>query len=144
MSKKISAAKPLTSNTEGLTLLGGGSLPQADVPSTSILETFMSPAPGRHYEISFTTDEFTSMCPITGQPDYATITICYVPKDRCVESKALKLYLRSFRNQGVLAEGIVNRMLDDLVDVLAPHSLTVIGDFTPRGGIGLCVKVSYP
>ena len=84
------------------------------------------------------------MCPITGQPDYATIIIRYTPKERCIESKALKLYLRSFRNQGVFAESIVNRMLDDLVKVLSPRSLTVIGDFTPRGGIGLRVEASHP
>lgn len=136
--------KPLASDTTGLTLLGGGSLPQIDTPSTALLETFVSPAPKRRYEVCFSSNEFTSMCPITGQPDYATITIRYVPKDRCVESKALKLYLHSFRNQGVFAESIVNRMLDDLVEVLAPRSMTVIGDFTPRGGIGLRVEVSYP
>ncbi len=144
VSKKVSpAAKPLVSNTEGLTLLGGGSLPQVEIPSTALLETFVSPAPTRHYEICFSSNEFTSMCPITGQPDYATITIRYTPKDRCIESKALKLYLRSFRNQGVFAESIVNHMLDDLVEVLAPRSITVIGDFTPRGGIGLCVEARY-
>ncbi|MBX9743310.1 MAG: preQ(1) synthase [Chthoniobacterales bacterium] len=139
-----SISKPLTSNTKGLTLLGAGSLPQVDVPSTALLETFVSPAPKRRFEICFRTSEFTSMCPITGQPDYATITIRYVPKERCVESKALKLYLGSFRNQGVFAESIVNRMLDDLVEVLSPRSITVTGDFTPRGGIGLCVEASYP
>jgi 7-cyano-7-deazaguanine reductase len=115
-----------------------------DIPSTALLETFMSPAPERSLEICFSTDEFTSMCPITGQPDFATITIRYIPKERCVESKSLKLYLRSFRSQGVFAEGIVSRMLDDLVEVLSPHSLTVIGDFTPRGGIGLRVEASHP
>lgn len=144
LKKKARSSKPLVSNTEGLTLLGAGSLPQVDVPSTDLLETFVTPAPKRHYEICFSSDEFTSMCPITGQPDYATITIRYIPKNRCIESKALKLYLRSFRNQGVFAEAIVNRMLDDLVEVLSPHSITVTGDFTPRGGIGLCVTASYP
>jgi 7-cyano-7-deazaguanine reductase len=142
--KKNTPPKPLTSNTQGLTLLGGGPLPSVDIPSTALLETFMSPAPERSLEICFSTDEFTSMCPITGQPDFATITIRYIPKERCVESKSLKLYLRSFRSQGVFAEGIVSRMLDDLVEVLSPHSLTVIGDFTPRGGIGLRVEASHP
>ena len=150
MSKKSSSrplnkkTKPLASDTTGLTLLGGGSLRQAENPSTALLETFVSPAPKRRYEICFSSNEFTSMCPITGQPDYATITIRYIPKERCVESKALKLYLGSFRNQGVFAESIVNRMLDDLVEVLSPRSMTVIGDFAPRGGIGLRVEVSYP
>lgn len=148
MSKKSSLSrnkkktKPLASDTTGLTLLGGGSLPQIDTPSTALLETFVSPAPKRHYEICFSSNEFTSMCPITGQPDYATITIRYIPNERCVESKSLKLYLRSFRNQGVFAESIVNRMLDDLVEVLSPRNMTVIGDFTPRGGIGLRVEAT--
>jgi len=150
MSKKSSprsrakkSIKPLLSDTTGLTLLGAGSLPQVDTPSTALLETFVSPAPKRRYEICFSSNEFTSLCPITGQPDYATIIIRYVPKERCIESKALKLYLRSFRNQGVFAESIVNRILDDLVEVLEPHSITVIGDFTPRGGISLRVEATY-
>ena len=144
LSRNKKTAKPLASDTTGLTLLGGGSLPQVEIPSTALLETFISPAPKRRYEICFSSNEFTSMCPITGQPDYATIIIRYTPKERCIESKALKLYLRSFRNQGVFAESIVNRMLDDLVKVLSPRSLTVIGDFTPRGGIGLRVEASHP
>lgn len=142
-SQKKNPSKPLSSDTTGLTLLGGGSLPQVEAPSTTILETFVSPAPKRQYEICFTSREFTSMCPITGQPDYATITIRYIPKERCIESKALKLYLHSFRNQGVFAESIVNRILDDLTDVLKPRRITVIGDFTPRGGIGLRVEASH-
>lgn len=142
-SQKKNPSKPLSSDTTGLTLLGGGSLPQVEAPSTTILETFASPAPKRQYEICFTSREFTSMCPITGQPDYATITIRYIPKERCIESKALKLYLHSFRNQGVFAESIVNRILDDLTDVLKPRRITVIGDFTPRGGIGLRVEASH-
>ncbi len=150
MSKKFSpragnkkVIKPLVSDTNGLTLLGAGSLPQVDTPSIALLETFVSPAPKRHYEICFSSNEFTSMCPITGQPDYATIIIRYIPKERCIESKALKLYLHSFRNQGVFAESIVNRILDDLVEVVSPRSMTVIGEFTPRGGIGLRVEASY-
>ena len=149
MAKKISsktrtpAPKSIASDTKGLTLLGQVSSPACEIPSPALLESFVNPAPHRSYEICFTTDEFTSMCPVTGQPDYARIIIRYIPKDRCVESKGLKLYLRSFRNQGVFAEGIVNRILDDLVSVLHPYSATVIGDFTPRGGIGLCVEASH-
>lgn len=135
--------KPLASDTTSLTLLGGGSLPKVDTPSTSLLETFASPAPKRYYEICFSSNEFTSMCPITGQPDYATITIRYIPKERCIESKALKLYLHSFRNQGVFAESIVNRILEDLVEVVSPRKMTVIGEFTARGGIALRVEASY-
>ncbi len=148
MSKKIllhkKASSSIGSNTEGLTLLGKTSLPAEETPSVSILESFPNATPKRSYEVCFTTSEFTSMCPVTGQPDYATITIRYIPKERCVESKALKLYLRAFRNQGVFAEGIVNRILDDLITAIKPRSATVIGDFTPRGGIGLCVTASYP
>ncbi len=141
---KLPRPSSLTSNTEGLTLLGGGSLPNVDRPSTSLLETFPNPAPGRDYEICFTSNEFTSLCPITAQPDFATyINISYIPKERCIESKALKLYFHSFRNQGIFAEGIVNLILDDLVLVLNPHSLNVIGEFAPRGGIGLRVEASY-
>ena len=137
------APKPLPSDTKGLTLLGKTSIPSCETPSTTLLESFANPAPQRSYEICFTTDEFTSMCPVTGQPDYATITLQYIPKARCLESKGLKLYLRSFRNQGVFAEAIVNRILDDLVSVLQPRSMTVTGDFSPRGGIGLCVEASH-
>ena len=143
-SSRKASPTSITSNTEGLTFLGKTSLPSSETPSVELLESFPNANPKRPYQICFTTSEFTSMCPVTGQPDYATITIHYIPKDRCVESKALKLYLRAFRNQGVFAEGIVNRILDDLIAAIKPQSATVIGDFTPRGGIGLCVEASYP
>ena len=151
MSKKNTSSKKalktsgsIASNTQGLTLLGKTATAASEVPSVAILESFPNTSPKRPYEICFTTSEFTSMCPVTGQPDYATITIHYVPKQRCIESKSLKLYLRAFRNQGVFAEGIVNRILDDLVAAIKPQSATVIGDFTPRGGIGLSVTASHP
>lgn len=135
--------KPLFSDTKDLTFLGKTQIPATEVPSIDLLETFANPAPGRKYEICFSTSEFTSMCPVTGQPDFATITLRYTPNKRCVESKAYKLYLRSFRNQGVFGEAIVNRMLDDLVAVLDPYRITVIGDFSARGGIGLRVEASH-
>jgi 7-cyano-7-deazaguanine reductase len=100
----------------------------------SILETFANPKPQRDYEIKFVFGEFTSMCPVTGQPDFATITITYVPDRRCVEMKSLKLYFLAYRNKGIFYEAVVNTILDDLVAVLKPRRMTVMGDFAVRGG----------
>jgi 7-cyano-7-deazaguanine reductase len=106
---------------------------QIETPST-ILDTFDNPRPGRDYTIQFIFPEFTSMCPVTGQPDFATITLTYVPDQRCVEMKSLKLYYLAFRNKGIFYEGVVNQILDDLVAALKPRQMTVIGDFAVRGG----------
>lgn len=100
----------------------------------TILDTFPNPRPGREYEVKFVFPEFTSMCPVTGQPDFATITITYVPGARCVEMKSLKLYFLAYRNKGIFYEGVVNTILDDLVAVLKPVRLHVEGDFAVRGG----------
>jgi 7-cyano-7-deazaguanine reductase len=100
----------------------------------SILESFANPRVGREYEIKFVFPEFTSMCPVTGQPDFATITIIYVPKKRCVEMKSLKLYFHAYRNKGIFYEEAVNTILDDLVGVLKPRQMTVVGEFNVRGG----------
>jgi 7-cyano-7-deazaguanine reductase len=108
------------------------------------LETFPNPNTERDYEIRFDCPEFTCLCPRTGQPDFATIRIRYVPAERCVELKSLKLYLWSFRNEGHFHEAVTNRILDDLVKALAPRSLTVVGDFLVRGGIHTVVEVRYP
>lgn len=108
------------------------------------LETFPNPAPGRDYEIVHTAPEFTSMCPMTGQPDFATITVRYVPDRVCVELKSLKLYFHGFRNRGIFYEAVVNRILDDLVAATAPRRMTVVGDFRPRGGIASVVTATYP
>jgi 7-cyano-7-deazaguanine reductase len=102
-------------------------------PAT-ILDTFENPRPGRDYQVKFVFPEFTSMCPVTGQPDFATITIEYVPDKRCLEMKSLKLYFLAYRNKGIFYEGVVNTILDDLVAVLDPREMTVIGDFAVRGG----------
>ena len=99
------------------------------------LETFDNQFPGREYEIEIVCPEFTAVCPKTGQPDFGTITIRYVPAARCVELKALKLYLQEYRNRGIFYEHVVNVILDDLVDACRPRSMTVIGQFSPRGGI---------
>jgi 7-cyano-7-deazaguanine reductase len=107
------------------------------------LETFPNPKPGRDYVIRFETDEFTCLCPKTGQPDFATIRIEYVPDSLCVELKSLKLYLWSFRNEGGFHEDVTNRILDDLVAAVRPRRLRVEGDFNIRGGIHTTVVVEH-
>jgi 7-cyano-7-deazaguanine reductase len=110
----------------------------------TILDTFPNPRPGREYEIRFTFPEFTSVCPVTGQPDFATITMVYVPNRLCVEMKSLKLYFFSYRNRGIFYEAVTNEILDDLVAVLKPKRITVTGDFNVRGGTAATVTASYP
>jgi 7-cyano-7-deazaguanine reductase len=112
------------------------------VPSRA-LETFDNPAPQRDYEIRFEAPEFTCLCPRTGQPDFATIRIHYVPDRRCVELKSLKLYLWSYRDQGAFHEAVTNRILDDLVEACAPRRMTVTGEFWVRGGITTTVVVEH-
>lgn len=107
------------------------------------LETFPNPNPERDYEISFECPEFTCLCPRTGQPDFATIRIRYVPDRLCVELKSLKLYLWSFRDEGHFHEAVTNRILDDLVKVTRPRRVTVVGDFNVRGGIHTVVTANY-
>ncbi len=111
---------------------------------TKELESFPNPAPLRDYEINFECPEFTCLCPKTGQPDFATIRISYVPDVECVELKSLKLYLWSFREEGHFHEAVTNRILDDLVAKISPRSMTVEGDFMVRGGIHTVVRVSHP
>jgi len=108
------------------------------------LETFSNPRPERDYEIRFETAEFTCLCPRTGQPDFATLRIRYVADELCVELKSLKLYLWSFRDEGHFHEAVTNRILDDLVRLLAPRRMTVEADFHVRGGIHAVVEASYP
>ena len=112
-------------------------------PSRS-LETFPNPKPERGYEIRFDCPEFTCVCPMTGQPDFAAIRIRYVPDQLCVELKSLKLYLWSFRDEGHFHEAVTNRICDDLVAVLAPRELEVEGDFNVRGGIRTVVVARHP
>ena len=109
----------------------------------SILESFPNPKPARDYEIKFTFPEFTSLCPVTGQPDFATITVQYTPDRLCVEMKSLKLYFFSFRNKGIFYEAVTNQILDDLVATLKPRQMTVIGDFAVRGGTVGTVTATY-
>ena len=115
----------------------------ASAPSKE-LETFPNPHPERDYTIRFECPEFTCVCPRTGQPDFATIRIRYVPDQRCVELKSLKLYLWSFRNEGTFHEAVTNRILDDLVRATAPRAIEVLGDFGVRGGIHTTVIVRHP
>src|SRR3954454_25276923 len=115
---------------------------QIESPRT-ILESFPNPKPQRHYTIHFVFPEFTSMCPVTGQPDFATITIDYVPDRLCVEMKSLKLYFLAYRNKGIFYESVVNTILDDLVATLRPRRMTVTGDFAPRGGTRGIVTATY-
>jgi len=107
------------------------------------LETFPNPNPDRDYEINISTPEFTCVCPMTGQPDFATITVNYVPDQRCVELKSLKLYFWSYRNEGAFHEKVTNTILDDLVQAISPRRATVTGDFNVRGGLHTIVTASY-
>lgn len=107
------------------------------------LDVFPNPAPERDYEIAFDCPEFTCLCPKTGQPDFARFEIRYVPDERCVELKSLKLYLWSFRDEGHFHEAVTNRILGDIVKAVDPRSITVVGDFYVRGGIGTVVTVTH-
>lgn len=108
-----------------------------------MLETFDNQFPGRDYSIEIRCPEFTSVCPKTGQPDFGVLTITYVPDRRCVELKSLKLYLQRFRNEGIFYENVTNRILDDLVAAVAPRRMTLVADFSARGGITTRVTVQF-
>ena len=107
------------------------------------LETFPNPKPGRDYRIDFECPEFTALCPRTGQPDFATIKISYIPEKLCIELKSLKLYLWSYRDEGVFHEDVTNRILDDLVKACNPKEMRVVGDFNVRGGIHTVITAEY-
>ena len=108
------------------------------------IETFPNPRPDRDFEIDIRCPEFTSVCPKTGLPDFGEIRVQYVPGDRCIELKALKYYLLEFRNRGIFYEAATNQILDDLVAACAPRRMTVVGDFSVRGGIKTVVTASFP
>ncbi len=114
------------------------------MPSAPILEAFDNPHPERDFLIRFECPEFTCLCPRTGQPDFATIRIRYVPDRLCVELKSLKLYLWSYREVGTFHEAVTNRILDDLVKLMQPRAIEVVGDFNVRGGIHTVVVVRHP
>ena len=111
--------------------------------SAAAIETFPNPRPERDFEIAIDCPEFTSVCPKTGLPDFGEIRIRYVPGDRCIELKSLKYYLIGFRQQGIFYESVTNQILDDLVAACQPRRMTVVGDFTVRGGIKTVVTASY-
>ena len=108
-----------------------------------LLETFPNQFPDRAYEIEITCPEFTAVCPMTGQPDFGTIVITYVPGATCVELKSLKLYLVDYRNRGIFYEHSINTILDDLVAACRPRMMRVVGQFTPRGGISSRITARY-
>jgi 7-cyano-7-deazaguanine reductase len=111
--------------------------------SRSLLETFENRYPERDYKIQIVAPEFTSVCPKTGQPDFGVITITYTPRAKCVELKSLKMYLQSFRNEGIFYENVTNSILDDLVAVIAPQWMKIEAAFSARGGITETVIVQH-
>lgn len=129
--------------TRGLSLLGNKNTEYKDTYSPEVLETFINKHPENDYMVTFDCPEFTSLCPITGQPDFAHIYINYIPDKKMVESKSLKLYLFSFRNQGDFHEDCVNIIMKDLVKLMDPKYLEVKGVFLPRGGISIYPFANY-
>ena len=125
-----------------LTLLSRSHTEYPDTPDKARLESFVNAYPGRDYEILFDCPEFTSLCPVTGQPDFGHIRVRYIADKRCIESKSLKLYLYSFRNHHTFHEEAVNRILSDLVKACKPRWMEVNGEFRPRGGIALTITAT--
>jgi len=132
------------SSVKDLTLLGHSETSLPASPDEAQLEVFPNRNARRNYTIELDYPEFNSLCPVTGQPDSAVLNICYVPDQVCVETKSLKFYLASFRNQAAFNEEVVNRILDDLVAACSPRKMTVRGQFSPRGGIRLTTEASFP
>lgn len=134
----------MAKKTSRLTLLGRTDAKLPTSPNEARLETFPNPAPRRNYRIHLETDDFTSVCPITGQADFARIDIDYVPGRLCVESKSLKFYLASYRNERAFNEAVTNRILDDFVKACSPREAIVTAQFSARGGIALTVRAEHP
>lgn len=128
---------------EGITLLGNNKTEYLSDYAPQVLETFKNKHPENEYLVTFHCPEFTSLCPITGQPDFAKIIINYIPSEDMVESKSLKLYLFSFRNHGDFHEDCINIIMKDLVKLMNPKYLEVMGIFTPRGGIAIHPFANY-
>lgn len=126
-----------------LTLLHASEKRYPKAPGEAKLETFENLYPDRDYVIEFDCPEYTSLCPVTGQPDFGHLKVRYIPGKRCIESKSLKLYLYSFRNANIFHEEAVNRLLDAVVEACAPRRAEVTGRFRPRGGIAINVKATY-
>ena len=126
-----------------LSLLKDGETVYPTSPDEAKLETFVNRSADRDFWVTFECPEFTSVCPVTGQPDFGTITIRYVPDQKCVESKSLKLYMFSYRNHETFYEEAANRILNDFVAACEPRECVVTGKFTPRGGISMVVEVRH-
>lgn len=131
----------MNTDLTGITLLGNSKQSFPSEPSAAVLETFANRNPDRDYWVKFDCTDFTSLCPVTGQPDFAKIHIEYMPSERCVETKSLKFYLASYRSQRDFNENITNRIYDDFIKVCAPKHLIVEGQFHARGGISLTARV---
>lgn len=131
------------SGSDHLKLLGRSESRLPSSVSPDILETFENRYPHRDYVIAFDADDFTSLCPITGQPDFAKLHIEYVADRRCIETKSLKFYLASYRNCAAFNEEVSNRILDDLVNACSPRTMRVFGQFASRGGIQVSVRAEY-
>ncbi|MFP6649973.1 MAG: preQ(1) synthase [Pirellulaceae bacterium] len=116
---------------------------ESELPREELLETFQNEFPDRDYEIEIICPEFTSVCPKTGQPDFGTLTITYVPGQLCIELKSLKMYLLSFRNEGIFHENVTNTILDELVALLQPRFMTLLAEFSTRGGIATNVTATH-
>ena len=129
---------------EKLTLLRQSTQHYPRDPAQAKLETFANPYPDRNYWIQLECPEFTSLCPITTQPDFGVITIDYIPDRLCLESKSLKFYLYAYRSVGIFYEELVNRISADIVKACHPRRLKIVGKFRPRGGIGITVSAEYP
>ena len=114
-----------------------------EMPRQDLLETFQNEFPDRDYDIEIVCPEFTSVCPKTGQPDFGVLTITYVPDKLCIELKSLKLYLQSFRNEGIFYENVTNTILDELVALLQPRSMALLAEFSTRGGISTNITAMY-
>ena len=136
--------KPPAGPYPGLTLLGNARTGFPTSPGQAKLETFPNPSAQRDYWIQIDCPDFTSLCPVTGQPDFAHLTIEYVPDRICLETKSLKLYLAAYRNEPSFNEQVVNRILDDLVRACRPRRMKLEGKFAPRGGLALSVRVEHP
>ena len=142
--KRKPSSRERTSRFPSLTVLARSRTPVADSPEIARLEAFPNTHADRDYWVEFDCPEFTALCPVTGQPDFGRISIRYIPDKWCLESKALKLYLFSFRNHPTFHEQAVNCIRDDLIAALQPRRAVVRGEFRPRGGIVISVETCYP
>lgn len=133
-----------SNNFASLTLLGNSEAAFPRSPRKAQIETFPNPKPDRPYTIRLDCPDFTSLCPVTGQPDFAEIFVDYIPEKLCIETKSLKLYLSSYRNVRSFNEHVINRILDDLVQACQPRKMKIEGKFVPRGGLSLCVVAEHP